>query len=214
MKYLAVLFILSATFAAKAQTSSTSASKEVRKYLDKFLDIIKNNALYSDSINWIELETKVTSLSAGMNKIDECKPVIDTIMKEDYATLAKYTYPKIVELMGGRDNMIAILTKGVEEMKRQGYSFKSVSVALTPLKAKAGKEIHTIVAQTIVMGVPGGTLTSNSYLLSITADEGKTWHFVDTAQMTDMDKIKVVFPNYNPDLKIPKKDPPIFNKNQ
>jgi len=81
MKYLAVLFILSATFAAKAQTSSTSASKEVRKYLDKFLDIIKNNALYSDSINWIELETKVTSLSAGMNKIDECKPVIDTIMR-------------------------------------------------------------------------------------------------------------------------------------
>ena len=138
----------------------------------------------------------------------------ESFMKEDYATLAKYTYPKIVELMGGKDNMIAILKKGVEDMQKKGVTFKSVSVTPTSLKAKAGKEIHTIVAQTIVMGVPGGTLTSNSYLLAITADNGKTWRFVDTAQMTDMDKIKSVFPNYNPDLKIPKKDPPIFNKDQ
>jgi len=175
-------------------------------FLKRVLTVILINlsllfSAWSQEIDTNKLKTQATEMA-------------ESFMKEDYATLAKYTYPKIVELMGGRDNMIAILTKGVEEMKRQGYSFKSVSVALTPLKAKAGKEIHTIVAQTIVMGVPGGTLTSNSYLLSITADEGKTWHFVDTAQMTDMDKIKVVFPNYNPDLKIPKKDPPIFNKDQ
>jgi len=158
---------------------------------------------------------KVISQDIDTNTLKiQATEMAESLMKEDFATLAKYTYPKIVELMGGKENMISVLAKGMGEMKSKGFNINSVSVALTPLKAIAGKEIHAIVAQTIVMNVPGGTLTSNSYLLAITADDGKHWHFVDTARMTDMDKIRIIFPDYNPDLKIPRKDPPIFNKNQ
>jgi len=175
-------------------------------FLKRILTVISINvslvlSAHSQEIDTNKLKTQATEMA-------------ESFVKEDYATVAKYTYPKIVELMGGKENMIAVLTKGMKDMKDNGFNFNSVSVSLTPLKAKAGKEIHAIVAETIVMSVPGGTLTSNSYLLAITADEGKHWHFVDTARMTDMDKIKAIFPDYNPELKIPKKDPPIFNKNQ
>jgi hypothetical protein len=64
------------------------------------------------------------------------------------------------------------------------------------------------------MSVPGGTLTANSYLLGISQDGGKNWHFVDTAPFEDQTKLKALFPQYNSELKIPEKQRPIFTKAQ
>ena len=156
---------------------------------------------YSQNIDTNKLKAQATEMA-------------ESLMKEDYITLAKYTHPKVVEMMGGPENMAAIITNMLEEMKAKGFTFKAASVSLTPLKAKAGNQVHAIVTQTIVMGVPGGTVTSNSSLLAITDDNGEHWHFIDMAKLTDMDKIKAILPNYNPDLKIPAKQTPIFKKDQ
>jgi hypothetical protein len=136
--------------------------------------------------------------------------MVDAFMNSEYKTLVKYTYPKVVQMMGGEQQMINIVDKSISEMKEQGYSFKSVQIGLTNQRVKAGKEIHALVLQTLVMSVPGGSITAPSYLLAISANGGKQWHFVDTAPLNDKAKLKAIFPYFNLALKIPMKQQPIF----
>ena len=137
-----------------------------------------------------------------------------TFINGDYKSFVKYTYPKVVQMMGGENKMIDFLTSMTKKLKKEGIEYRSVDIGLTPLNVKAGEEIHTLVLETIVMIVPGGTLTANAYLLGISQDQGSNWYFVDTAGFQDEQKLKAMFPNYNPQLKIPPKEPPTFIKTE
>src|SRR5919205_3277739 len=53
---------------------------------------------------------------------DECGRAF---VEGDFARLADYTHPKILEKVGGRDQLIAFLQKGVAEMKAQGFELLS-----------------------------------------------------------------------------------------
>ena len=152
--------------------------------------------------------TTINIDSASLKK--QALEMSSSFIKGDYKNFIKFTYPKVVEMMGGKEKMVTFPEKGIEEMKNEGVSFKSVSVGLTNHKVRAGKEIHTLVSQTIIMAVPGGTVTANSYLLAISGNDGHSWSFVDTAPFNDVTKLKAVLPHYNPELKIPAKQQPIF----
>ena len=136
----------------------------------------------------------------------------ESFIKADFATVVNYTYPKVVEMMGGKNKMVGFLKENIEKMKIDGYVFKTLDVGLTSQFLNAGSEIHTIVLQRIVMTVPGGTLTTNSYLLGISGNGGKDWSFIDTAPLHEKSRLISLFPNYNQDLKIPQIEQPIFQE--
>jgi hypothetical protein len=155
-------------------------------------------------------ETKINIDSASLKR--QALEMSTSLIRADYKTFIKFTYPKVVEMMGGEEKMINYLKKEIEQMKNDGYAFKSIDVGLTAQKVRAGKEIHTLVSQRIIMAVPGGTLTANSYLLAISQNGGQSWHFVDTAPFNDVKKLKAVLPHYSSELKIPEKQLPIFTE--
>ena len=64
----------------------------------------------------------------------------------NYARLVELTYPKVVEMIGGRDKMIETLRNGTEEMKAHGN-------AILGAEASEPKEV-----------VPRGDSTSPSFL--------------------------------------------------
>lgn len=136
-----------------------------------------------------------------------------SFLEGDYKTFVKYTYPKVVQLMGGEEKMILAVKNGIDQMGKEGFSIKAVNVGLTSQAVYAGKELHTLVFQSIIMSAPGGTLTANSYLIAVSRDGGKNWYFVDTAPLHDKNTLKAIFPQYNNQLKIPEKQSPIFVKN-
>lgn len=138
----------------------------------------------------------------------------ESFMLSDYKTLVKYTYPKVVQMMGGEQKMLNSINEGLTEMKEQGYIIKSVQVGLTDQSVMAGKEIHTFLTQTLTMSVPRGTVIANSYLLAISLDGGNRWYFLDSTPLSDEEKLKSIFPNFNHSLKIPKKQQPIFVESQ
>lgn len=80
--FLLTILIFAGTFRLFAQSEipQEAPSKRVTKYLSEFCSIIKKNALYADSLNWAELNERVKALSYNKSKIEDCRPIIDTIM--------------------------------------------------------------------------------------------------------------------------------------
>lgn len=132
-----------------------------------------------------------------------------SLLQGDYETLLRFTYPKVIEMVGGRERMISLIKKGKVEMGQQGISFETVTIGEPSKTVKAGEEIHCLVPQTIFMKVPKGKMKSETHLLAVSKDNGNNWFFIDTVNLT-MDNVKTVLPNYNSDLKIPTKKQPKF----
>lgn len=131
------------------------------------------------------------------------------LLQDDYETLIKFTYPKVVEMVGGQAKMISLIKKGKAEMGQQGISFEKVTIGSPSKTVNAGNEIHCLIPQTITMKVPNGKMKSETYLLAISKDNGNHWYFIDTVSLT-LENIKNVLPNFNTDLKLPTKKQPKF----
>jgi hypothetical protein len=179
----------------------------LRRSLWTLVIILFSTVSYAQ-VDFVKLDSiQESSLSAQANKMAKA------FINADYKAFVKYTYPKAVLMLGGEAKMIETLEKGLQEMNNQGFYFKSVSIGEHLEVAKAGNEVHTFVAQKLQMDVPNGTLIANSYLLAITKDNGKTWHFIDSSPLTKAN-IKELLPNYNLSLNIPAKQKPIFTPAQ
>lgn len=141
----------------------------------------------------------------------EAQKMLSAFMKGEINVLADYTYPKVVAMMGGKDKMIAAIKTGMEKLKADGTSFRNGSIGKVSKIYPSGKELHCTVDQNLVMGVEGGNLTTESQLLGISADNGKTWTFITLANLSAT-QLSQLFPEFNKDLSIRKSAPPVFNK--
>jgi len=55
-------------------------SKEVKKFIEEFTDIIKQNAIYKDSLNWAAMQPDIDKLSKGLKTVNEAAVVTAYIM--------------------------------------------------------------------------------------------------------------------------------------
>src|SRR5207244_924679 len=74
----------------------------------------------------------------------------------DYKTLVNYTYPKAVEMAGGKEKMATMIAGAMQQMKAANVNFESATVGNPGKFYKAGKEIHCLLPETLVMSSPKG----------------------------------------------------------
>lgn len=135
--------------------------------------------------------------------------MINFMLKRDYESLSKFTYPVIIEWMGGKENMITMISNEMQRLEDQGVVFLELSLGEPEKEYFAGEEIHCLVPQKIILENKDGKILSSSHLLAVSSDQGKNWYFVDTTQLTS-ENVTVLFPKFNSDLKIPIKTEPEF----
>lgn len=134
----------------------------------------------------------------------------DAMTNKDYAMLAEYTLPLIVDMMGGKEKMVEILEQSEMEMKNQGISFGSVTTG-SPVDIKEiNGKIYALVPQTVTIKVPEGTLIQESHLIAI-SDQGR-WYFIDTSPLDNDETVAQVLPDLAGKMKIPAKQPPTLIK--
>ncbi|MBX2827509.1 MAG: hypothetical protein KTR22_05070 [Flavobacteriaceae bacterium] len=148
-------------------------------------------------------EAQITNDSRAMGK---------AFISQEYKSLAEYTYPLVVEMVGGKDGMIAILGDTMGKMKEQGLEFSKIEFGKPSQVHPAGDELHCLLLQTLHLKTPNGTVISNSYLLGISQNQGKKWYFLDVADLTN-ETVYEMFPEYNSELVIPAKQEPQFIPN-
>lgn len=144
---------------------------------------------------------------AAENAKDQAQRTVAALLRDDFRTVALYTYPKVVEMAGGPEQMVATLAKGKKAMAEAGISFADVKLGDPSTPTSYGGKTFSVVPQTVTMATPKGEMTNDSYLLGISDDAGKTWTFVDGSGINDQ-AIRQVLPPLPSTLKLPAKTPP------
>ena len=141
---------------------------------------------------------------------EQAKKMGDLLLKKDLKSYIKFTYPVIVEKMGGEERMIEIMEQGNKEMEAQGTILSSVIFGEpSDIITTENGELQCTLPQTIEMQVANGRLVSKSTLIAISVDQGKKWFFIDTSGK-DIKMMKKALPNLSDQLKIDPIHQPVF----
>lgn len=151
-------------------------------------------------------EIKVEELKA---KVQES---LNAFSSGDYEKLADLTYPKLVELMGGKAKMAAVTEQQMKEMKDQGVEIVSTTIGVPQEVVPIGSQFFVIVPYTLKMKGPDVVLTQQSYLLAISNKDSIKWTFLDVSQMNES-QLKMLLPDAVGKLKLPEKQPPVIEQN-
>jgi len=144
--------------------------------------------------------------------VEQAKSVAKAVLDEDYAKVAELTHPKVVEIMGGKEKMVEQTKTIMKTLKDMGIAIKSHNVGKPGEPVIDGKSTYLIIPTTMELSANGMKIVTESYLLGLSTDSGKSWVFVDGAGM-DQKKVKdEVFPKLPDGLTLPKKKPPVVTK--
>jgi hypothetical protein len=142
---------------------------------------------------------------------EQAEILAKAVVKGDYKILVDHMYPKLIQMMGGREKMLSMADTSMTKLKTQGIIFESATIGSPGKFYKAGAEIHCLVPETITIKLPSGHLVAQSNLLAVSSDGGKNWTFIDLNKNT-IDEIPKIFPFFNNDLKIPEPSQPVVQQ--
>ena len=134
---------------------------------------------------------------------------------ENYARLVDLTYPKLIELIGGRDRMIEMLRQGTEDLKARGSKILGAAVSEPKEIVMAGDRQFAIVPEVVRVQGPEGTLRSNSFLIAVSENRGKTWTFIDGAGLhntpgKERETLAQIVPGFPSQLALPAWESPVL----
>lgn len=139
----------------------------------------------------------------------QAKRFAEATFSSDHKTVIDLTYPRLIQLSGGRDTLQKLITERIESLKKQGIIKFDGSVGSPGPFYKAGKQIHCLIPETIILHMFNGRYVNRSYLLAISDNAGKSWTFMDVGKMPS-EVLHKLLPNYNEELIIPASGQPMF----
>ena len=143
---------------------------------------------------------------------EEAEMMCQFLLKKDYNSFIKFTYPKLVVKMGGKEKMVEQISKEFKKMNADGFDFLNLTLGNPSEIITLNKELQCTLPQNIEMKVTGGSLVSQSTLIAISNNDSKNWYFIDTSGK-DIKTMKSFFPNLSEKLVIPIQDKPTFYEN-
>ncbi|HEY1032253.1 MAG TPA: hypothetical protein VGD89_10815 [Flavipsychrobacter sp.] len=128
------------------------------------------------------------------------KKMNDALVKKDLKTFMATTHPKVIATTeGGADKLITDLSKQIESMESQGSKILSAWPGEASAIIDTAGELQCTIPQYMKMKLSNGVLTTQTTLISVSMDRGKTWYFVDATDKT-LANWRTVFPNLSTQL--------------
>ena len=134
----------------------------------------------------------------------------NALIKGDYGKVADLTHPKVIEMAGGRQKMIAAMEAGTKEMKAKGLEISSCQIGVPSDPVKSESDLFVVVPFELEMKVPGGKARQGSFVIGVSGDMGKSWVFVNGD--VDVNQLKQVLPTLPNGLKLPEKQKLVIEK--
>lgn len=151
----------------------------------------------------------VSALSFSQTKEDAKKDAQTTAtatLEMNFDVVLKHTYPKVVELMGGKDAAKTLLTSTFDAMKGQGFVFEKADIINVSDVVKEQDQHRCVVEGYNQMTMSGQRIKSKSYLLGIYDDAKKIWYFLEAKQLKNAALVDQILPGFETKLDIPDDD--------
>jgi len=126
---------------------------------------------------------------------------------KDYGKVVDLTYPKLVEYAGGREKLLAAMTKELKTMEAEGVEIVSSTSAAPSQFVHDASGIYAVVPMTSKFKAQDGMFQVEGSLIAISTDGGQNWTFVD-ATGKDQTELKKILPNLDK-LKLPPEKEPV-----
>lgn len=132
-------------------------------------------------------------------------------MSGDLAKLLDLTHPKLIELGGGREKMLAAIEEQLTEMRDEGIKIVSHTVGEPEPSVRAGSKLVAIVPVELRMESSEDIIGQKSFWLAVSEDEGKTWKFLSGGSLSE-DILKLLLPEAVGKIKLPAKALPSMKR--
>jgi hypothetical protein len=138
--------------------------------------------------------------------------MVSALLKKDFETFTKYMHPKIIELAGGKAQLLSKMDTASKIADKFGAKISRVLIGHPDDVIEYKKQLQCTLSQTTDIRSLLGTMTLQSTLIAISEDAGKHWFFIDTAAY-NLDEIKKSLPDLSPEIKVPPMPEPKFTPN-
>jgi hypothetical protein len=160
-----------------------------------------------------QTQPPATASSAGTaenypNLMVKAKEISDAFSNKDYLKALDLTYPKVIEIGGGHDKMIATMKEEIKKMEAEGVAVLSAVPGQPTQFVNESGSIYAVVPMTLKVKTLTGTYQADATLVGISPDAGASWTFIDAAGEDDED-LKVLPPAVMSKLKLPPDKDPI-----
>jgi len=138
----------------------------------------------------------------------QAKEVNDAFSRKDFARFMDLTYLKVIEMAGGREQMVAAMNKELKEMESEGVVLlSSTSGAPTQFIHDSGS-IYAVLPITLKVKAQEGIFQSEGSMIGISSDGGANWTFIDSSGK-DLSELKKLIPGIADKLSLPPPKPPV-----
>ena len=132
----------------------------------------------------------------------EAKSYAKAMKKGDWDKVVELTYPEIVKLAGGNKRYVQQSKNSALLMERQGFTIDKAELSSPSDTVSDGDKLLSVIPMRLTFDGPLGKLYSESSILGISNDKGKTWTFISVSQ-TGLDEIVKLFPEATRKLAFP-----------
>src|SRR6185503_9305673 len=148
-----------------------------------------------------------TVAEAYPNLTAQARELEEALARKDYAKVIDLTHPKVVEVGGGREKLLAAMNSEMKSMEAEGVTLLSSTASPASQFVSDAGGIYAVVPVTTKIKAQGGIFQTEGSLIGVSTDGGQNWTFVD-ATGKDQTELKKVLPNFDK-LKLPAEKAPV-----
>jgi len=138
----------------------------------------------------------------------EAEKCTKALLAADTDEVVRYSHPRLIEKMGGKEAMVEKFKKGVEDMRAHGVIIEKGTIGEPEKPVKADAWLVSLVPQTLVAKVQGNRVEKQTHIIGISEDGGKKWTFIDVGERSEAQLLEV-FPELKGKLKLPEPKKPV-----
>jgi hypothetical protein len=132
----------------------------------------------------------------------QAQEVNDAVLRKDYNRFIDLIYPKVVELAGGRERMLAAINKELKDMEGEGVTIIEATSGTPTQFLNDSGNIYAVVPTKLKMKAKDGIFLQEGAMIGVSSDGGARWSFVD-ASGKDQSELKTILPNVADKLNLP-----------
>jgi hypothetical protein len=124
-------------------------------------------------------------------------------LKFDFRTIFKYTFPSVIDMMGGKEPAAKMLESSFDKMKTEGFEFEKAEVVSVSDVVFENNEYRCLVESFIQIKMANMRVKTKSYTLGIYNSDDKIWQFIESKQLKNSSLTNVILPGFKTNLEIP-----------